>query len=66
MEPKMELKKLVMTRSILRDLRRWWRNLENGVEMTIEMEGSKLTEKSTLAELLVLCKEKLEEFKDDN
>ena len=52
-----------LTKSMKRDMRRWWRNLENGIEMTIEMEG-KLTEESTLAELLDLCKEKLEEYSE--
>lgn len=55
-----------MTNSMKKHIRRWWRNLENGVEITIAMEELKLTEESTLAELLDLCKEKLEEYSDDN
>lgn len=54
-----------MTESMKRDLRRWWRNLVNGIEISIETEGN-LTEESTLAELLDICKNKLEEFKNDN
>ena len=51
---------------IKRSMRRWWGNLENGIEMTIEMEkmAGNLTEESTIAELLELCKNKLEEFSE--
>lgn len=51
-----------MTKSMKRDVRRWWRNLENGIEMSIETD--ELTEESTLAELLDLCKDKLEEYSE--
>lgn len=54
-----------MTERMKRDMFRWWRNLINGIEISIEME-SNLTEESTIAELLELSKNKLEELKDDN
>ena len=59
-----------MNKSIKTDINRWWGNLENGIQTAIEdtliSDCKNLTKESTIAELLELCKDKIEEFKDDD
>lgn len=53
-----------MTEFMKREIQRWWRNLDNGLKTAIQ--DNYITEESTIAELFELCKDKIEEFSDDN